>query len=147
MTRAPASKGGLATGRYTKSRARTYTKCTTQSKSIQSSKQWVVQSVSIEQHAACLQLCAVLGRASSSASADLTTRPSVRLHQRAGYNKRESSQTGPHQQQLLSSCMCMLHSHLEGWFRSAHLPAPPVRRACRIRPPPGTGWGPLNTPS
>lgn len=28
-----------------------------------------------------------------------------------------------------------------------YLPAPPVRRACRMRPPPGTGWGPLNCPS
>jgi hypothetical protein len=28
-----------------------------------------------------------------------------------------------------------------------YLPAPPVRSACRMRPPPGTGCGPLNCPS
>eukprot|EP00983_Pelagomonas_calceolata_P109135 1159525-Pelagomonas_calceolata.AAC.5 len=28
-----------------------------------------------------------------------------------------------------------------------HLPAPPVRRACRMRPPPGAGWGPFHWPS
>ena len=31
--------------------------------------------------------------------------------------------------------------------RSPHFPAPPRRMACRMRPPPGTGWGPLNRPS
>lgn len=39
----------------------------------------------------------------------------------------------------------------QSWIRPAHVQVqvrhPRVALACRMRPPPGTGWGPLNWPS